>query len=368
MRETLRGARRVLVKIGSRLLAEEPAMVERLCDDVAAVRAQGIEVLIVTSGAIALGLSRLGWRTRPRDLPRLQAAAAVGQGQLMQRYDAALRRHGLVPAQVLLTHDDVRHRGRYLAARHALLCLLEAGAVPVINENDTVSTAEIKFGDNDLLAALCTSLIEADLLVILTDVDGLHAGDPRTGAPLLPLVREADQDLERAAGMAGGAGSALGTGGMASKVQAARIAARFGVPTVVCSGLTERPLATVLDGQERGTLFLPRQDRLQSRKHWIAYALRPQGYLFVDEGARRAVVEAGKSLLPSGIVRVEGDFEAGEAVAICDEGGVEFARGLCAYEAAAVRLIAGRHTSEVESILGYKDTDEVIHRNDLVLL
>ena len=365
-REALREARRVVVKIGSRLLAEDPGMIGRLCGEVAGLRRRGVEVLVVTSGAIALGMARLGWQRRPAELPRLQAAAAVGQGQLMMRYDAALSSHGLVLAQVLLTHDDVRHRGRYLAARHALLSMLAAGAVPVINENDTVSAAEIKFGDNDRLAALCTSLVEADLLVILTDVLGLHSGDPKTGAPLIPLVRDIDE--EGAAAVAGGAGSQLGTGGMASKVQAARVAGRFGVPTVVTSGRLEAPVLAVLDGQDRGTLFLPRQGRLQSRKHWIAYALKPKGKLTVDEGAWKALRQGGKSLLPSGVREVEGHFDAGEPVSVAGPGGEEFARGLCGYDADAVRRIAGKKTSELEAILGYKEMDEVIHRDDLVLL
>lgn len=365
-RERLSQAGRVVVKIGSRLIAEQPGMIETLAAEVAALRAAGREALVVTSGAIALGVRRLGWTARPRDLPRLQAAAAAGQGHLMQRYDQALAAHGLCSAQVLLTHDDVRHRGRYLAARHALLALLAAGAVPVINENDTVSADEIKFGDNDRLAALCTSLVEADALVILTDVGGLYDGDPsREGARMIPLVRDIDRE---AVPVAGGAGSAVGTGGMASKVEAARIAGRFGVLTVVTSGRLPLPVRAVLDGEERGTLFLPSQDRLQSRKHWIAYALKGRGRVLVDAGAARALREGGKSLLPSGVRGAEGDFSAGEAVAVCDPQGVEFARGLCGYDAAAVRSIAGKRTSDIEAILGYKDMDEVIHRDDLVLL
>jgi glutamate 5-kinase len=378
-RAALKEARRVVVKIGSRLIADDPpAMTRLLADEVFALRQKGLEVIVVSSGAIALGMLRLGWAQRPQELPRLQAAAAVGQGQLMKLYDQALSAHGLTCAQVLLTHDDVRHRGRYLAARHALLAMLQAGAVPIINENDTVSADEIKFGDNDRLAALTTSLVEADLLVILTDVNGLYDGDPRdpaAGARLLPLVRDIDRE---AVPVAGGAGSAVGTGGMASKVQAARIAGRFGVPTVVTSGRLPRPLCAAIiptpepgPRDDRGTLFLPSQTRLQSRKHWIAYALKPTGSLVVDQGARRALCQDGKSLLPSGIRQVFGDFGAGDPVSVCEETDKtprEFARGLCGYEAAAVRAIAGKRSSEIEAILGYKEMDEVIHRDDLVLL
>lgn len=365
--ELLGGVKRVVVKIGSRLIADDPhAATAALAAEVAAQRQRGVEVLVVTSGAIALGMQRLCWSERPRELPRLQAAAAVGQGHLMNLYDQALRGHGLVSAQVLLTHDDVRDRGRYLAARHALLAMLQAGAVPIINENDTVSAAEIKFGDNDRLAALCTSLCEADALVILTDVEGLYDADPRQpGARLLPLVRDIEKE---ALPVAGGSGSSVGTGGMLSKVQAARIAGRFGVLTLVTSGRRPTPLSAVLAGEERGTLFLPTQSRLQSRKHWIAYALKARGVIQVDAGAAAALSRGGKSLLPSGVRAVGGDFQVGDAVAIADEAGVEFARGLTAYDADAVRRIAGVKTSEVESILGFKDTDEVIHRDDLVLL
>ncbi len=368
-------ARRIVVKIGSRLIADDPpAMTRLLADEVLALRRQGKTTLVVSSGAIALGMLRLGWTQRPQELPRLQAAAAVGQGQLMKLYDQALSAHGLTCAQVLLTHDDVRHRGRYLAARHALLAMLDAGAVPIINENDTVSADEIKFGDNDRLAALTTSLVEADALVILTDVDGLYDRDPReAGARLIPLVRDIDRE---AVPVAGGSGSKVGTGGMASKVQAARIAGRFGVPTVVTSGRLPQPVSAALDRADRGTLFLPSQSRLQSRKHWIAYALLPQGRILVDAGARQALCRDGKSLLPSGILSVLGDFGAGEPVSLCCAGqgqgseneNAEFARGLCGYDAGAVRAIAGRRSSEIEAILGYKEMDEVIHRDDLVLL
>jgi glutamate 5-kinase len=266
---------------------------------------------------------------------------------------------------VLLTHDDVRNRRRYLNARLAFGELLARGAVPVVNENDTVSVDEIKFDDNDRLAALCTSLVEADALIILTDVDGLYDGDPASGAKLIPEVRDIDRE---AVAVAGASTGGFGTGGMASKVQAAKIAARFGVVTVVTSGRRERPVTSILDGADAGTVFWPSVDRLQSRKHWIAYALKPAGSVVVDAGARRALTDGKKSLLPSGVKRVEGRFGAGDAVRVVDESGAEFARGLVAFDADEVEKIAGRRSADLAAILGYATADEVIHRDDLVLL
>jgi glutamate 5-kinase len=356
----------VVVKIGSRLVAEGPA--ERaavLAAEARALRERGVELAIVSSGAIALGVAALGLPSRPRSLPQLQATAAVGQGRLMQVWERALSEAGLRSGQVLLTHDDVRSRARYLNARHTLTALMAFGAVPVINENDTVSVDEIKFGDNDRLAALVCSLVEADLLVVLTDVDGLHDADPREGGRLIREVRDIDRE---AAPVAGGTNGSVGTGGMVSKVQAAKIAGRFGVPTVVTSGRSERPVCALLDGEERGTVFWPSVSRLQSRKHWIAYALKPCGQLVVDDGARRALVESGRSLLPSGITSVSGSFDAGEAVSVVDGAGREFARGLVAYAAGDLLRIRGRRTGELEAILGAPSVEEVIHRDDLVLL
>jgi glutamate 5-kinase len=368
-RRALSRARRVVVKIGSRLVAEDPdARAAALAGEAFALRKRRVELVIVSSGAIALGREALGMRERPRAIPLLQAAAAVGQGRLMQRYERALAAHGLAAAQLLLTHDDVRHRARYLNARHALTALLDLGAVPVINENDTVSVDEIKFGDNDRLAALVCSLVEADLLVILTDVAGLHDADPAAGGKLIPEVRDIDREAAPYAGDSTFTVGSLGTGGMASKVQAAKIAGRFGVPTVVASGRRERPVSSIVDGEEVGTVFWPSVTRLQSRKHWIAYALKPAGALTVDDGARRALVEGKKSLLPSGITGVTGGFDAGEPVSIVDPAGREVARGLCAFSAAEIDKIRGHQTAEVAGLLGYPASDEVVHRDDLVLL
>jgi glutamate 5-kinase len=365
-RAELAAVRRVVVKIGSRLLAEDAdGRCRTLAAEARALRDRGIDVVIVSSGAIALGWRRLGLDEKPRTIPGLQAAAAVGQNRLMHAWERALDGEGLVAGQVLLTHDDVRNRRRYLNARLALSELLARGAVPIINENDTVSVDEIKFGDNDRLAALCTSLVEADALVILTDVDGLYDGDPRAGATLIPEVRDIDKE---AVGVAGGSGGTIGTGGMASKVEAARIAGRFGVVTLVASGRREHPVTSLIDGAGDGTIFLPSVTRLQSRKHWIAYALKPAGSIIVDAGARRALVDGKKSLLPSGIKRVGGRFGAGDAVSIVDESGAEFARGLCAFDADEVERIAGKRSSEIAAALGYAAAEEVVHRDDLVLL
>jgi glutamate 5-kinase len=365
-RGELRSARRVVVKIGSRLLAEDvEARVSILAAEARALADRDVQMVIVTSGAIALGVRGLALGERPKTMPGLQACAAVGQGRLIHLYDQALRSHELGCGQVLLTHDDVRDRRRYLNARHALNELLRLGAVPVINENDTVSVDEIKFGDNDRLAALVTSLVEADALVILTDVAGLYDGDPKDGATLIPEVRDIDREARP---VAGGSTSGVGTGGMASKVEAARVAGRFGVVTLVASGRRERPVSSLLEGAPDGTVFWPSVTRMQSRKHWIAYALRPAGALTVDAGAKRALVDGKKSLLPSGVRKVAGRFGAGDAVSIVGEDGVEFARGLVAFDAEEMEKIAGKRSAELEPALGYRAVEEVVHRDDLVLL
>ena len=365
-RSELSTAKRVVIKIGSRLLAEDAeGRVGLLCDEVAALRGRGVEVVVVTSGAIALGVKRLGLAERPRHMPGLQAAAAVGQGQLIQLYERALTARGLACAQILLTHDDVQDRRRYLNARHALGELLRLGAVPVINENDTVSVDEIKFGDNDRLAALVSALLDADVLCILTDVNGLYDGDPATGAKLISAVHDIEKEARP---VAGGTVSGVGTGGMASKVEAAAVATRFGVVTLVASGRRARAVTSLLEGVNEGTVFWPATSQLPSRKHWIAFALNPAGSVVVDAGARRALVDGGKSLLPSGIRRVEGRFGAGESVRVIDEAGTEIARGLSSLDSDEIGRVAGRRSSEVEGLLGYRAAEEVIHRDDLVLV
>lgn len=368
-RNQFRHMRRVVVKIGSRLIAEDPlSRTLALASEAKALAAREVQLAIVSSGAIALGRAVLGMTERPRELPLLQAAASVGQVRLMEEWTRALAYRGMPAGQVLLTHDDVRSRSRYLSARQTLSALLSLGAVPVINENDTVSVDEIKFGDNDRLAALVCSLVEAELLVILTDVEGLHDADPRAGGRLIPEVNDIDKEAAPVAGGTSSAPGGVGTGGMASKVAAARTAGRFGVPTVVASGRKERVVQSILDGEPLGTVFWPSVTRLQSRKQWIAYALKPGGRLHVDEGARLALLHNGRSLLPSGVVSVEGSFGAGESVAICGPDGVEFARGLTAFSSDELDKIRGRKSSELEALLGAPTVDEVVHRDDLVIV
>jgi glutamate 5-kinase len=362
----LRRARRVIVKVGSRLLKDSPAArPAALADELAGLRARrGLQTVVVSSGAIALGGHVLKLGERPRELPRLQAVAAVGQNVLMQHWERAFAAHGLTVGQILLTHADLADRARFLNARHALQALLELGVVPIINENDTVAVEEIKFGDNDRLAALVCNLVSADALIMLTDVDGLHDAPPDQGGKRIPLVRDVDTEAAPVAGR----GSDVGTGGMASKVQAAKIAGKSGVPTVVASGRQGGVLDAVLEGQEIGTLFLPSEERLRSRKHWIAFAQRPAGAVVVDDGAKLALVEKRRSLLPSGIQEVRGGFSIGDAIGVLDVTGHEFARGLAGYGAGEVQKIAGKRSADIERILGYKYLDEVIHRDDLVIL
>jgi glutamate 5-kinase len=362
-RAQLAAARRVVVKIGSRLLAESPAArPAALADQIVLLRARGVETVVVSSGAIALGVRALGLATRPAELPALQAAAAAGQSRLMQHWEHAFAAHAVVIGQVLLTHDDLGDRRRFLSARLTLRALLDLGAVPIINENDTVATEEIKFGDNDQLAALVCNLVSADALIILTDVDGvLDASGTR-----IKIVR----DIEREAAPVAGASTrdGVGSGGMASKVASARIVTRTGIPAVVAPGRSPTVLAEVLSGADTGTLFAPGGDVLSARKHWIAYGARPAGRLIVDAGAIRAVIHGGKSLLPAGITAVDGEFGAGETVSVVGADGREHARGLVAYDALDLRKIRGLQSADFEATLGYRGSGEAIHRDDLVIL
>lgn len=371
-RGLLQQVRRVVIKVGSRVLTVEGGgldydAISRLCDEMAGLRQQGIEVILVSSGAVAAGRDALRSADTTLTIPQKQAAAAVGQPLLMQAYQQACTRHGLVTAQILLTAEDLANRNRFLNARTTLEALLTAGALPVINENDSVAVAEIKFGDNDNLSALVTSLAEADLLLILTDIEGLYSANPASDpdAQLIPLVRSITREIER---MAGGSGSSVGTGGMATKVTAAKKAARFGVPTILAPGKQPGVITAAVSGQEIGTLFLPATDGLNRRKHWIAYTLRPAGKVLVDAGAQRALVEKGTSLLPSGITGVEGRFERGRCVRICGPDGTEIARGLADYSSSEIQLIAGHKSAEIEQLLGYRYGDDVVHRDNLVLI
>ena len=338
---------------------------ERLVREIADLANRGIEVVLVTSGAISAGLSRLGFSQRPATLPAKQAVAAVGQGLLMQVYEKLFAEYGQVVAQVLLTREDLRSRERYLNSRHTLLELLRYNAVPIVNENDTVAVEEIKFGDNDTLSALVAALVGADLLLVLSDVDGVYTADPRQhpDARLVDMVTSVDGLAEAG----GGAGSARGTGGMVTKFQAARIACRSGIPMIIAHGSRDGVIHAAVDGKDVGTLFLPETERLNSRKQWLAFYHRPMGQIFVDEGAKTALLDAGKSLLPIGITKVLGSFAAGDLVVVLDEEGKEIGRGISNYAAAEVESIKGHHSEALPQILGRKDYDEVIHRDNLAL-
>ncbi len=370
-RQQITTSKRWVVKIGSALLTNEgrglnQAGIAAWVEQMAALRQRGVEIVLVSSGAVAEGVSRLGWNKRPHALHELQAAAAVGQMGLVQTYESSFQRFGLHTAQVLLTHDDLSNRHRYLNARSALRTLLDLGVVPVVNENDTVVTDEIRFGDNDTLGALVANLIEAELLVILTDQQGLCDKDPREhpDAKLIHETSVARPDLES---MASGKGGALGRGGMLTKVRAARLAARSGSATVIAAGREVNVLLKVRDGEQIGTLFIPDTEPLLARKQWIAGHLQLRGRLTLDAGAVKVLREAGKSLLPVGVKAISGDFGRGEMVSCVDENGIEVARGLVNYSAQETRKIQGQPSHRIEALLGYVDESELIHRDNLVL-
>lgn len=361
-----------VVKVGSSLVTNEgrgldTEAISRWATQVAALRRLGRRVILVSSGAIAEGMQRLGWSRRPRAMHELQAAAAVGQMGLVQCYESCFREHGLHTAQVLLTHADLADRQRYLNARSTLRTLLDMGVIPVINENDTVVTDEIKLGDNDTLGALVTNLVEADVLVILTDQAGLYDSDPRRnpGARLIAKADALDPQLERAAG---GTGSAIAKGGMLTKVQAARRAARSGAHTVIASGREPDVLVRLAQGEAIGTLLAADTVPLAARKQWLADHLTVSGRVRLDPGAVKALTRDGKSLLPVGVVEVSGDFVRGEVVGVLDAEGRELARGLVNYSSEEARRIMRRPSGEIEAILGYVDEPELIHRDNLVLL
>jgi glutamate 5-kinase len=371
-RRPLNRVRRVVVKVGSGLVTtpgEGPSSehIGRIAADLSALVHERREVALVTSGAIATGVARLGLTARPRSIPEKQAAAAVGQSALMWEYEQAFKKHGIAVGQVLLTGQDIADRSRYLNARNTLLALLEFGVLPVINENDTVAVDEIKVGDNDNLAALVAHLIDADLLILLTDVDGLYTGNPQQdpSARRLETVEAITDEIQR---MVYDASARVSVGGMATKLQAGQKASASGIPMVIASGREAGVLPRLLKGEPVGTYFQPRDDRLAARKRWIAFAVPPQGRLAVDAGAKKALTERGKSLLPSGVVAVEGQFRAGDVVALTLADGREFARGLVSYDADEVRRIQGAKTAEIAKRLGYEGVDEVVHRDNLVIL
>ena len=367
----LRDCRRMVVKVGSSLVTNEGRGLDELaigewCRQLAKLVASGCEVIVVSSGAIAEGMKRLGWLARPHAINELQAAAAVGQMGLAQMYESKLREHGLGSAQVLLTHADLTDRERYLNARSTLLTLLKLGVVPVINENDTVVNDEIKFGDNDTLGALVANLIEADLLVILTDQQGLFTADPRRDSSA-QLVREAKAGDPALEAMAGGSGSSIGRGGMITKILAAKRAAGSGASTVIAWGREPDVLLRLSGGESIGSLLRAQTQKTQARKQWIADHLQLRGAVTVDAGAVSKLRHEGKSLLPIGMVAVEGEFSRGEVIAVRDLAGAEIARGLANYASAEARALCRKPSSEIERLLGYAAEPEMVHRDNLVL-
>jgi glutamate 5-kinase len=367
----LRNAKRIVVKVGSSLVTNEgrgldAVAIGQWCEQLAALVKDGREVIMVSSGAIAEGMKRLNWTTRPKAIHELQAAAAVGQMGLVQVYETKLRENGIGSAQVLLTHADLADRERYLNARSTLLALLQLGVVPVINENDTVVNDEIKFGDNDTLGALVANLVEADALVILTDQRGLYTADPRKD-PAAQFVHEAkagDASLET---MAGGAGSSIGKGGMITKILAAKRAAGSGASTVIAWGREPQALIRLTQGESIGTLLVAQTQKMQARKQWMADHLQMRGAVTVDAGAVGKVRDEGKSLLPIGMTAVQGEFSRGDVIAVRGPEGVEIARGLANYSSAEARLICRKASSEFEKLLGYTGEPEMVHRTNLVL-
>lgn len=356
-RELLKDISRIVVKLGTGVLTDsrkqpDLAQLEQLVAQVAAQRKAGKEIVLVTSGAVGAGMGALGYDKRPNELAELQACAAVGQSRLMAIYEKLFAKHELHVAQMLLTHDDLEHHERHLNARNTLVTLLSRGVVPVINENDAISFTELKFGDNDKLSALVASLLPADLLLILTTVDGVIENFGKANPKTIPLIEHIDGAIEK---LAGGTDSVTAVGGMKSKVEAAKIAVRAGIPLVIASGKKKNMLARVVAGEEEGTLFVPQPTKLQGRKRWIAFCHYPKGALFVDDGAKKALREKGKSLLPPGVAKCEGDFAAGDVVRICDLDGTEFARGIAAFGSEEIKA---RTLQRVE----------VVHRDNLVIL
>lgn len=367
----LKPVRRVVVKVGSGVLTTDDGLnievIDRLASEISVLKKKGLEVILVSSGAIASGLKKVGLPKRPQSVSHQQAMAAVGQSSLIKAYEKAFEVYGHTVAQILLTRDDLTHRRRYLNARNTLLTLLRWHIVPIINENDTVVVDEIKFGDNDNLSAMVTNLIDAHLLINLTNIDGLYDKDPRDhgDAKRIEVVEKVDRQVSRFANSIPGF---LGKGGMASKLKAARKVAMRGVPTIIASGLKPDILSRIFRGASEGTLFMPEPASLCSRKHWIAFTKSPKGELVIDAGAEKAILGNGKSLLPSGIKAVNGRFSQGNSVLLVNEAGAPVAVGMVNYHSGDIRKIMGAKSREIPDILGFKHDDEVIHRDNLVLI
>lgn len=369
-KDLLRDVKRLVIKIGSGVLTGKEDLnkdiINSLASDISYLMKKRLEIILVSSGAIAAGQKKLGITQRPSYVSSLQALAAAGQGVLIKTYEQAFAHYGQTVAQVLLTRDDLMHRRRYLNARNTIFKLLSWKVLPVINENDTVVVEEIKFGDNDNLSALVSNLIEAQLVINLTNIDGLFTKDPRSdkNATLITLVEKIDKKIMRCAGATPGF---LGTGGMESKIKAARKAALAGIPTIIANGLRPGILKDIFAGKEVGTLFLPQNEHLDCRKHWIAFAKSPKGELVIDKGAIEAITRHGKSLLPVGILQVNGNFSVGDAVLLIDEDKKKIAIGMTNYRSGDVKKIMGLNSTEIESELGFKHDDNVVHRDNLVL-
>ena len=369
-KEYLAGIRRILVKVGSAVLTGEDGLelniIEQLVADIAALRERGFQIVLVSSGAIASGKHRMGIEGKLKSIPQKQAAAAVGQGRLMRVYSNAFGKHGLFVGQVLLTMSDITDRKRFLNIRNTLFTLMDWGVITIINENDTVAVDEIKFGDNDHLAAMVANVIEAHLVINLTSTEGLYDQNPSATkkAKLIPIVTELTPEIEAAATEEA---TPVGMGGMKSKVQAAKKVTASGIPYIIAPGRRTGVLQEILDGKETGTLFLPSTEHLNSRKYWIAFTLRSRGRIFIDDGAKEAIVRDGKSLLPTGVTQVEGDFVLGDPVSCVDAQGNTIAKGLVNYSADEIRKIMGLKTAKIEQVLGYKDYDEIVHRDNLAV-
>lgn len=368
--DLIQQAQMVVVKVGTNVLTGDdgrlaPNRLQSLADQLQRIRAAGRQVVLVSSGAIGAGMGRLGLPQRPTDLPHLQACAAIGQNFLMRAYQECLEKHGVTAAQILLTAGDFDSRGRYLNVRNTILTLFEWNVLPIINENDTVSVAEIRFGDNDHLAAMVTNLLRAQLLVLLTNVDGLFTGDPRDPASkkldTVPVIDGEIMDL------AGASKSTLGTGGMRSKLRAARLATAAGESVIMANGSIPGVLDAIFAGEPVGTLFLAHGSSMPSWKRWLGYTARPKGHIFVDGGAHQAVQKKGRSLLPIGVVRVQGEFEKGDVVALCDADGEEFARGLTNYPSTDAVKILGLRSEQIAQALGDVPYEEIVHRDNLVV-
>ena len=363
--------KRLVIKIGSNILAsaEQGLNTRRLrtiTKDIAGLMDNGHEIVIVSSGAVAAGLKKLGLKGKPHDIKLKQAAAAIGQSSLMWAYEHNFSEFRKKVAQVLLTREDIATRIRYINAKNTLSTLINYDVIPLINENDPVAVDEIKFGDNDMLAALTAGLVEADMLIIMSDVDGLYTKNPlMKGAEIIRSVKKITPDIEK---LAGGKGSAIGTGGMYSKLLAAKQANDHGIPVVIINGRKAGLLAKLVDGKKIGTYFEPNKQRMSSKKGWIAYGVRAKGAIYLDDGAVNALIKMGKSLLPSGIAKVEGNFEVGDYIRCLDKEGKKIAKGLTNYSSKDLEMIKGKKTSEIEKALGYKYSDEVIHRDNLVIV